>query len=198
MMKRYDTQPAFTLAELLIALAILGVIATFTIPKILDSGGGSQNNAIVKEAASTVSGALQAYKMQNTLTASTSFQDLTPYINYVNIDSTTVIDSYNNTASVPCATAVAICIRLHNGAMLRGPTGDPFGDTTSTSAIYFWVDPDGQYGGSTTGPSKAAFFFIYTNLRLTTYDSLVPATYNDAVLQPPVAGSSPEYLNWSN
>ena len=53
----------FTLAELLIALAILGVIATFTIPKILDSGTDSKRNAIAKEIAATVSGAYQNYKI---------------------------------------------------------------------------------------------------------------------------------------
>ena len=40
----------FTLSELLIALSVLGVIATFTIPKILDSGSNAQRNAILKEA----------------------------------------------------------------------------------------------------------------------------------------------------
>ena len=62
-MRNKNSQLAFTLAELLIALAILGVIATFTIPKILDSGSNSQWNAIGKEAAAMVSGAYQSYKL---------------------------------------------------------------------------------------------------------------------------------------
>jgi prepilin-type N-terminal cleavage/methylation domain-containing protein len=40
---------AFTLAELLIALAILGVIATFSIPKVLQSQQNNQKQAIFKE-----------------------------------------------------------------------------------------------------------------------------------------------------
>ncbi len=38
----------FTLAELLMALAILGVIATFTIPKILGAQQSSSSNAKAK------------------------------------------------------------------------------------------------------------------------------------------------------
>ena len=54
----------FTLSELLIALGILGVIATFTIPKILNSQANSQKTAVFKEAIATVvdinySGSLQ-------------------------------------------------------------------------------------------------------------------------------------------
>ena len=45
-MKYQRQQPGFTLAELLIALVTLGVIATFTIPKILDSSSDSKLDAI--------------------------------------------------------------------------------------------------------------------------------------------------------
>jgi prepilin-type N-terminal cleavage/methylation domain-containing protein len=52
------SQLAFTLAELLISLLILGVIATFTIPKILSASQNNQKNAIFKESISTLAGAL--------------------------------------------------------------------------------------------------------------------------------------------
>lgn len=48
-MINFSKQSAFTLAELLIALAILGVIATFTIPKILNSQANGQKTAVFKE-----------------------------------------------------------------------------------------------------------------------------------------------------
>ncbi|MBL8031855.1 MAG: prepilin-type N-terminal cleavage/methylation domain-containing protein [Candidatus Doudnabacteria bacterium] len=44
----------FTLAELLIALVILGVIATFTIPKVLYANQNTKYNAIAKEAMGTI------------------------------------------------------------------------------------------------------------------------------------------------
>lgn len=43
---------AFTLSELLIALLILGVIATFTIPKILSSTSDAKNKTLLKETVS--------------------------------------------------------------------------------------------------------------------------------------------------
>lgn len=73
----------FTLAELLISLAILGVIATFTIPKILSSQQNGQYNAEAKEVASMISGAYQAYSLNNTVSGSTTLGALTPYMNYV-------------------------------------------------------------------------------------------------------------------
>jgi prepilin-type N-terminal cleavage/methylation domain-containing protein len=45
----------FTLAELLIALAILGVIATFTIPKVMTTFNDMQKKAVLKEVYSTLS-----------------------------------------------------------------------------------------------------------------------------------------------
>jgi prepilin-type N-terminal cleavage/methylation domain-containing protein len=39
----------FTLAELLIALALLGIIASFTIPKVLESSTNAKYKAMAKE-----------------------------------------------------------------------------------------------------------------------------------------------------
>ena len=52
MMKQH---PGFTLVELLIALAILGTIATFTIPKVLQTQQDGKFKSIGKEAAGFVS-----------------------------------------------------------------------------------------------------------------------------------------------
>lgn len=48
------TIPGFTLAELLIALGISGVIATFAIPKILAAQTNGKYKAVAKEAAGTM------------------------------------------------------------------------------------------------------------------------------------------------
>ncbi len=47
----------FTLAELLIALAILGIIAVFTIPKLLNAQADARNKALFKEDFALISGA---------------------------------------------------------------------------------------------------------------------------------------------
>jgi prepilin-type N-terminal cleavage/methylation domain-containing protein len=143
----------FTLAELLISLAILGVIATFTIPKIIGAIGSGQNTAIAKEAASMVSGAMSTYQLNNTLAAATTGGDLTTYMNYVALDSASVV-------GFTCS-ATAPCLRLHNGGYLQY-SSQGFGGTGTTNSLFFDIDPDGP------GTQTAATFIQYYGGRLTT------------------------------
>lgn len=55
----------FTLAELLVALLILGVIATFTIPKVLNAGKSGARYSKAQEVAATLGAILQAYTLEN-------------------------------------------------------------------------------------------------------------------------------------
>jgi prepilin-type N-terminal cleavage/methylation domain-containing protein len=164
------SKKGFTLAELLIALAILGVIATFTIPKILTSSANGQNTAIAKEAASMISAAYSTYTLNNTLTTGTTAGALTQYFNYVTTDTATsyTAGASGDSALAPC-TASLICLKLHNGGILQYSTAQNFGGTTSTAAITFALDPDGlgtrgkivfvqQYGGRTTTNGQDASF----------------------------------------
>ena len=190
----------FTLAELLIALAILGVIATFTIPKILDSGSNSKHNSIVKEAAAAMSEAFQLYKLNNGSIIGTGINEYTPYMNYVRIDTVTVIDSVNTNGSQTCQTG-GPCLVLHNGARLwyHLDSGVKLNSTETTVAVWFLIDPDGVYSGSTTGPSKGTVFWLYSNGRLLTYESMLPGTYvNTTGPINPNASLDPDYFSWSN
>jgi prepilin-type N-terminal cleavage/methylation domain-containing protein len=157
----------FTLAELLITLAILAEIATFTIPKIITSQSNTRNNTIVKESAAMVSSALEIARMTGQLSISTKFSDLTQYMNYVKVDTSTVIDSSQNSGSWNCNSSEP-CLVLHNGARLTYEKDFRFYDSGGTNGtIYFMVDPDGTYGGTTNGPGKSVYFEIYYNGRLT-------------------------------
>jgi flagellar biosynthesis protein FlhA len=74
----------FTLAELLIALAILGVIATFTIPKIINAQQNQSYIAATKEVCATMANAYQQYQWNNTIDTSVfTLEQLIPSINYV-------------------------------------------------------------------------------------------------------------------
>jgi prepilin-type N-terminal cleavage/methylation domain-containing protein len=191
----------FTLAELLISLVILGEIATFTIPKVLNSQQNNQANAIAKEAAGTLSTALMQYKFQNTLSSATSCADLTPYLNYVKVDTSTIIDSENGGTSLDCATAGTACFRLHNGAMLwEGTTNVDFGGTTTLNAIYFLVDPDGRYSGTTNGPGKSLKIYLYTGGRVATWGSINSSTvtheWGNYYVTNPDATRDPSWFSW--
>ncbi|MGE0199649.1 MAG: type II secretion system protein [Candidatus Melainabacteria bacterium] len=126
----------FTLAELLIALAILGVIATFTIPKVLQASGEGQNTSIAKETISMVSGAFSAYQLSNPIATTTTTANLTTNMNYVSFDTAT--------ATVFTCIPANPCLVLHSGAWMQYTAAQAYtAGTTSTHYITFNVDPDG-------------------------------------------------------
>lgn len=203
----------FTLAQLLISLAILGIIETFTIPRIVQLQPDSRNSVITTEALSTVSAAYFNYKQQNTVTGSNfNLGDLTPYLNYVSVatDTVTAIDNMYGSLGLPgdganCSYAVS-CYLLHNGARIQiwGQAGtgsasaSSFGDTNTTNFIYFFVDPDGTLTspGTTNGPGKSVLGILYYNGKITTAhhcqsgdttsENGVPGTWCDGIaLDPP-------------
>lgn len=158
----------FTLAELLIALAILGVIATFTIPKVLSAQQNSAYNAKAKEAAGIMAEAYQLYKLENGISTNTRFADLTHYINYARADTDDTIDDKQTLASLSCGIgAYGGCLYLHNGGVILY-TSDVIAGTSSTNALEFYFDPNGTYSGTTNGPDKSVQMFIYHNGKITT------------------------------
>jgi prepilin-type N-terminal cleavage/methylation domain-containing protein len=208
-MSIHRTEFGFTLAELLIALTILGVIATFTIPKVLLSQQDTKYKAIAKEAAGALSAAFIAYQQSSTVDANTSLSDLTPYLNYIKVMTSGAVDiNYGNTGSNDCATA-SPCYVLANGAVIRDPyqkttagTGVRFGAISATNYIYFDVDPNGTLDDTSTtnGPGKTIDFNLYSNGRIvdsgscstgdTTY--LGGTGHNDWC-----PGQSPPWFSWN-
>ncbi len=184
----------FTLAELLIALAILGAIATFTIPKILVAQQDSKNNAIAKEAASAMSEAFQKHQLSGLVTTGTRVTHLTQYLNYVGVDTVSTIDNVQTAGSVPCAGSHP-CIRLASGAVIRCSTGT-FVGTETTNAISFLVDPDGSYSGTTDGPGKGITFFLYYNGRLATYGTLAAGSSYNGTPYTATPAYDPPWFSW--
>jgi prepilin-type N-terminal cleavage/methylation domain-containing protein len=148
----------FTLAELLIALAILGVIATFTIPKILTNQRVGTYNASAHEAAATIAGAYQQHSARGLLTTNTYGSDLTQYLNYVKVSTAgTIDDRPGGTGTLTCSVTEP-CLTLHNGAILQ-PENNYFGGTATTNYVGWVFDPDGVY----TGNADSQKFYIYYN-----------------------------------
>lgn len=159
----------FSLTELLIALLILGQIATFSIPKILQSQNNARNKAVAKEAIGAISEAFQLYRIKNAVTTSTGPLDLTPYLNYVKIDTSSTMDfEYNDATVVNCATPNWMCLTMHNGGVLYFWEDDAFCNTTTLNAVAFWYDPDGKNSGSATGQAMALPIWLYANGKVRT------------------------------
>lgn len=176
----------FTLAELLIALAILGVIAAFTIPKVLLGEQHQKWRAIGKEAATAFDAAYKAYQMENTTTASTSATHLTPYFNYVRIDTTSAVDSYNG-GTYTCSNT-SPCYMQANGASYRFWEGT-FSGTDELAVIILSVDPDGK----ATGNESLDLFLTYGG-RVHSWGTMVPGTYDS--WGPYFADPDPPWFSW--
>lgn len=188
----------FTLAELLIALAILGVIATFTIPKVLNSSQNSEWNAIAKETVSMISGAYSSYKLNNTVSSVTNQNDLTPFMNFVRVDTISVIDSSEGLDTLNCGgTATRLCLVLHNGSYLRFNTQQAMGGTNTTNALRFWLDPDGVYSGSINGAGKSLEIYLYYNGRITTRANIETNTCDALNCYNPNINREPVWFSWN-
>ena len=178
LMKQNRKISGFTLAELLIALTILAEIVTFTIPKILVSSTNGKYNSGALEVASMVSAAYQIYKVRAGGDISNSgFGDMSPYLNYVSVDSTSIIDAHYTSTTYTClANGHPTCLKLHNGGTLYYWAGDVFGGTATTNGIHFNYDPDGGTDGTTNGPGKSIKFVLYTTGRVVDYANVLPGT----------------------
>ena len=183
----------FTLAELLIALVLLSLIAIFTIPKILQAEQDGKYNAMGKEAVSTVAQAYAMARQQGKPPITMAPTDLIQYLNYVRTV-TTAIDDVEGYGALDCASPQFTCVKLHNGGVLWMDSTDTFGGNTINHAIYTIFDADGTHNGSITGRGKALEIVQYYNGRVTTGESMDPGTLLYGVAQTP--GQDPAWFLW--
>ncbi len=196
-----NKKKGFTLAELLISLAVLGVIATFTIPKVLNASQDGQWNSAAKEVSAMVFNAYEAYRLNNTVEATTTVGDITPYMNFVQLDTSSVIDHVYGHVSTTrdCSiTASSTCLKLFSGGILRmAPLTGVLFCAPSASARWFQYDPDGVVTDAVptaTGAGKAVGFLLYPNGRLTTYDHALNPTCGNASTV--YATGTPSWFSW--
>ncbi len=191
-------KPGFTLAELLVALLILGEIATFTIPKIIAAQQNGANIAKTKETAAMIAGAYQQAQLLGVIDANSNPSSLTPYMNYVSLENSgAVIDASPLVASWTCNGATP-CIRLHNGGMLWLQANRSFGGTSALHCIEFSFDPDPQNNTTSTadGPQKAVQFTLYYNGFLTTRGQVKAGTTNSGGGFLLNAALDPSWFRW--
>ncbi len=192
------TATGFTLAELLICIAILGVIATFTVPKLMVAQQNQQYNAAAKEAIAAMSSAYQSALTAGTVTSNTKPLDLLPYLNYVALDTSSLIDHQINATTPPTLTCsnAEPCVRMHDGAVIF-LAQYTFSGTASTNAIYYFIDPDGKVtDGTTNGPGKSMAIFIYYNGRVTSRDIIDNNTTSSNGSRGPCALCLSPWFSW--
>jgi prepilin-type N-terminal cleavage/methylation domain-containing protein len=197
-------QTGFTLAELLIALAILGELATFTIPKILTAQQSTASRAKAKEVAGMISGAYQMAQFNGIVTSSTKPSDLTPYMNYVKMDTSgTLVDAHPMWAGTAGGGASACvagnpCIKLQNGGTLFLQDDTNFGGTSTLNVIAFSFDPDGTSSGTTNdGSGKAIQFELYYNGQLSTRGTMKSGSTSSAgAIVSFNSGYDPSWFSW--
>jgi prepilin-type N-terminal cleavage/methylation domain-containing protein len=189
----------FTLAELLIALTILAEIATFTIPKVLQSQQMNKFKAIGKENIAMAAAAFQLHQLNGKVASSTKFTDLTQYMNYTKFDTVTPLDGdQGSTPSAGSSCANYACIRLANGSFILWDPSESFGGTNITNVITFMIDPDGKItDGTATGPGHAVMALIYYNGRITDIGSAVPTGVSSAYTWSQNTGAVPPWFSWN-
>jgi prepilin-type N-terminal cleavage/methylation domain-containing protein len=197
---QWKAHPGFTITELLISLSVLACIATFTIPKVLQTSMDQKYNAAAKETMAAVYSAYDSYRLANGGTAPSTMTpaNLTPYLNYVKIDTGIwiFIDGYQGNDFLDC-NAFNYCLRMHNGGTLMMTINGSFGGTATTNAIIMDFDPDSRYSASLTGPGKSLEFLLYYNGRMTSRANCAQHTYNTVFADfGPAAGSDPTWFSW--
>lgn len=184
-----------TLTELLIAMGIMAVVATYAIPKVLMAQQDGRLNAIAKETASMISGAYQMHRLQQGITSATTSADLTHYMNYVKVETDDTNCTHDYYAGLPntfgCTTHVTgPHLRLHNNALLITPGTASFNGTSRNHHVYFLLDADGR----ATGQGDTIMFILYANGRLSTLGSCDPDT--TSLPGCPYATGDPPWLKW--
>jgi prepilin-type N-terminal cleavage/methylation domain-containing protein len=200
---------AFTLPELLIALAILGLIAAFTVPQVLDKINSKQALTMANDAKLLISSAFADYEFANaTIPTSFKLDDLATYFPYaknlsaggenISIDCPPLGTSFTmgcsgsapRTASLTAASANYTIYRLKNGAVVVFPKTWTINGSTALHALPFVVD----YDGKQTTKSDSVEYWLYANGNVLTQQTLTASTVNSSGTYNPVASADPTYL----
>lgn len=156
------SQKGFTLAELLIALTILGVIATFTIPKILQGQQNAQRKSIVKETVASFSQIAYEGYLKGELDTSNYSDYFLTRLNAIKIcPNDSEAEGCWDTGTQPHIANHSDYpgMVLANGAYITGVSGYDFGNGVKCSGQY--IDWNGTAGPNIPGQDIVEFISSY-------------------------------------
>jgi prepilin-type N-terminal cleavage/methylation domain-containing protein len=171
----------FSLAELLVAMGVLGIIATFSIPKVLTATQSKQKVAITREVLSSLAQARLLLQNEGKWTASTTAEQLATKMNFIRYHTAGLIDTPPaNYPWMPSHDCAAIgCFEFHNGA--KAMFYCDFAGTTAQDALAFMLDTDGQYRNS----GDSIWLVVYFDGKIRTEATINPNTrYCDGTYNP--------------
>jgi len=205
----HPVRRAFTLPELLIALAILGLIAALTVPQVAYRINAKQALTIANDAKLLISSAFADYEFANaTIPTTFKLDDLATYFPYaknlsagsenISIDCPPQGTSFTmgcsgsdpRTASLTAASANYTIYRLKNGAIVVFPKTWTMNGSTALHALPFVVD----YDGKQTTKSDSVEYWLYANGNVLTRQTLTASTVNSSGTYNAVASADPTYL----
>lgn len=148
-MQRRNNNTGFSLAELLIALALLGTITAFTIPKVLSVQTLEKKRTVLKETIASLADITYQASLEGGFTSNAASKAyFKTHLNYVKICET---DPGAEGCWVGGDASNADAYLLHNGAALYSINGGTAGES-------IWIDWDGNAGLNTSGTDR---MFVY-------------------------------------
>ncbi|MEB3246017.1 MAG: type II secretion system protein [Vampirovibrionales bacterium] len=189
----------FSLVDTLIALSLIGIIASFTMQKVLIAQANQKYRAMAQEAAAMIAEGYQKYLFDGGTVTTFTLNNLLPYLNYVRVDTTTPIDDWNTGYSWGCNTTVR-CLVFHNGAKMTFNNTASFSGSSNLHYLGFQFDPDGTYSGSATGSGlnvKAVSLNLYANGFITSRGTLKANSIDrNGIVQQPYPPLDPSWFAW--
>lgn len=187
-----EQAPGFSLVEVLIALALMGVLAAFTIPPLFTtsmSGASAKYTQSAQNSAFMIVAAYEQYRIANgSVPATAKFSALTPYLSYVKTDSSSTLNKTDGSSFV-CGTSGLSCLSLHNGSYLYYGTTVSFSGTNTTNGIWLGFDPDGTHNNQ---PSLG--MVLTYDGRIQTYGTITTTYYYNSIATISPGASDPTWF----
>jgi len=201
---RSSVQQAFSLAELLVVLAVIGFVAMLVTPKVTVAFDRHTRTAIVKDLTMSVAQAYGVLSVKEGMTAATTFGDIARYMNIANMKTTGSIDSYPGGPAVSCSGSYS-CYQMASGSIIAVDNAHTFSEEIPNASLRFIIDTDGDMQAGTTmtnggtiedvSGAGAGFFLSYDG-RITPVFRPVPNNRMNGVTVAACSDCTPRWLRW--